>query len=208
MKDVQIHLERIRTDAAECILLSSLATDGKRELFARLAEHLNALAMEVEKAIRAGSLNVADATDHKRAAGSRRMFQWLLIIAFVAATTLASIAGFVWANTRAEKHRSHVDNIQSKSEPSHKPQDDANQAPAAPLQALKNWQSAEQEGQRLLSEQMVALAARVDHLERARAEVPLSQNVAGDAKPRPSPRQRAAAYNRNRQPLDLMKFRR
>jgi hypothetical protein len=54
MKDMQEHLERLRTDAEECRLISDLATDvRKRQLFARLAEHLNVLASEVERAIQA-----------------------------------------------------------------------------------------------------------------------------------------------------------
>jgi hypothetical protein len=53
MKDYQTHLEKLRTDAAECRLISDLATDPpKRELFARLAAHLGSLADEVEKAMR------------------------------------------------------------------------------------------------------------------------------------------------------------
>ncbi|MBI5264688.1 MAG: hypothetical protein HY852_23070 [Bradyrhizobium sp.] len=54
MKDMQTHLEKLRADAAECALIRDLATDSaKRELFARLAEHLSALASEVERAITA-----------------------------------------------------------------------------------------------------------------------------------------------------------
>ncbi len=52
MKDMQAHLEKLRTDAAECKLISDLATDpAKRELFTKLAEHYEVLAMEVEQAI-------------------------------------------------------------------------------------------------------------------------------------------------------------
>ncbi|UGY02345.1 hypothetical protein [Bradyrhizobium quebecense] len=54
MQDMLTHLEKLRTDAAECALIRDLATDiHKRELFAKLAEHLAALAAEVEKAIAA-----------------------------------------------------------------------------------------------------------------------------------------------------------
>jgi hypothetical protein len=53
MKDMQAHLERLRTDAAECALIRDLATEKtKKELFARLARHLEVLADEVEVAIR------------------------------------------------------------------------------------------------------------------------------------------------------------
>lgn len=52
MKDMEAHLEKLRTDAAECQLISNLATDkDKQALFARLAEHLTNLALEVEQAI-------------------------------------------------------------------------------------------------------------------------------------------------------------
>ena len=54
MNDLQTRLEALRSDAAECKLISDLATDlQKQELFARLAEHLSVLASEVERAIAA-----------------------------------------------------------------------------------------------------------------------------------------------------------
>src|SRR5258705_7137555 len=79
MTDIRAHLDKIRSDAAECILLSSLATDGKREVFARTAEHLTALASEIEKTIatntidkgtRGESLHVARPADHEEAGGA------------------------------------------------------------------------------------------------------------------------------------------
>jgi hypothetical protein len=52
MKDYQTHLEKLRTDAAECRLICDLATDkAKREIFDRLATHLTALADQVELAM-------------------------------------------------------------------------------------------------------------------------------------------------------------
>ncbi|MCK1741066.1 hypothetical protein IVA80_09300 [Bradyrhizobium sp. 139] len=52
MKDMQVRLEKLRTDAAECALIRDLATDPKkRELFAKPAEHLTVLAFEVERAL-------------------------------------------------------------------------------------------------------------------------------------------------------------
>ena len=54
MKDYLASLEKLRTEAAENRLIAGLATDrDKRETFARLAEHLDALAAEVEKAMKA-----------------------------------------------------------------------------------------------------------------------------------------------------------
>lgn len=52
MIDMRKQAEKLRTDAAECALIRDLATDPvKRELFSRLADHLNVLASEVERAI-------------------------------------------------------------------------------------------------------------------------------------------------------------
>jgi hypothetical protein len=52
MQDMKAHLEKLRADAAECALVRDLATDPeKRALFTRLAEHLCALASEVEAEI-------------------------------------------------------------------------------------------------------------------------------------------------------------
>ncbi len=52
MKDMRAHHERLLKDAAECRLISDLATDrDKQELFANLAEHYRRLATEVERAI-------------------------------------------------------------------------------------------------------------------------------------------------------------
>ena len=46
------HLKKLRAEAAECRLISDLATDKeKRELFFWLADHLNILAGEAAKAI-------------------------------------------------------------------------------------------------------------------------------------------------------------
>lgn len=52
MHEMRAHLEKLRSDARDCALVSLNATDvGKRELFARLSEHLNRLAQEVERAL-------------------------------------------------------------------------------------------------------------------------------------------------------------
>ena len=54
MRDMQAHLETLRREAADCRRISDHATDEeKRELFSRLADHLNVLADEVAKAIEA-----------------------------------------------------------------------------------------------------------------------------------------------------------
>ena len=51
MKDYQSQLQTLRKHAAEAALFSQLATvPQKRDLFAKLAAHLNTLATEVERA--------------------------------------------------------------------------------------------------------------------------------------------------------------
>ena len=53
MKDYQASIEKLRRDAAEAKLISDLATDmNKREMFARLRQHLSKLADEVEQAMK------------------------------------------------------------------------------------------------------------------------------------------------------------
>ena len=54
MKDLKAKLEKLRVDAADCDLISKLATDpAKRELFARLSCRLLDMAAEVEAVIAA-----------------------------------------------------------------------------------------------------------------------------------------------------------
>lgn len=61
MQDMRTYLEKLRADAAECQLISDLATHPlKRQLFAKLAEHHRTLANEVEGAL-----------EQQRAAGGR-----------------------------------------------------------------------------------------------------------------------------------------
>ncbi|SEB99603.1 hypothetical protein [Bradyrhizobium erythrophlei] len=53
MKDMAAHLEKLRTEAEECELISKLATNAiKKELFAKLAAHHRNLADEVERAMK------------------------------------------------------------------------------------------------------------------------------------------------------------
>jgi hypothetical protein len=176
MKEIKTHLDKIRSDAAECLLLSNLVTDGKREVFAKTAEHLNALASEVEKTIatnsadegkrresehmaRAGGREEAVATDiaaahHQQAARPRRTLPWLLVV------VLGGIIGaFIWANSPAKVYWS-LSTLQSKHETSPAAQDETKQAIATLL-------SGEQGERKILMEQLSALSARVDNLARA-----------------------------------------
>ena len=52
MQDMQTHLDKLRAEAAECQMISDLATlPLKRDLFAKLAEHHRRLAQEIERAM-------------------------------------------------------------------------------------------------------------------------------------------------------------
>jgi hypothetical protein len=54
VKDYQTSLQKLRSDAAEAALIRDLATDPvKREMFDRLARHLDQLADDVERAMNA-----------------------------------------------------------------------------------------------------------------------------------------------------------
>jgi hypothetical protein len=58
VNDYRDHLEALRKQAAEAALISALATSPqKRELFAKIAEHLNTLAAAVEQALKAGFMS-------------------------------------------------------------------------------------------------------------------------------------------------------
>jgi hypothetical protein len=173
MTDIQAHLDKIRSDAAECILLSSLATDGKREVFARTAEHLNALASEIERTIATNtvdkgtqgeSVHVARPADHEGAVAAdiavahqqpaarpRRMLPWLLVV------VLGGIVAAFWANSPVKEYWSLLPTLQSKRETSPASQDEAKQAIATLL-------SGEQAERKILMEQLGALAARLDSL--------------------------------------------
>ena len=51
MTEVRTQLDKIRSDAAECMLLSTLVPEGKGQVFVRAAGHLNELALKLEKTI-------------------------------------------------------------------------------------------------------------------------------------------------------------
>jgi hypothetical protein len=72
LKDIQTHLEKLRGEAAECLVLSNLATDPeKRQVFARLAEHITGLASAVQNEVAVEPANVVRATE--TAVVSRRL---------------------------------------------------------------------------------------------------------------------------------------
>jgi hypothetical protein len=56
LKDYHASIEKLRKDAADAAIIRDLATDpAKREMYARLHEHLNRLADEVEQAMKSST---------------------------------------------------------------------------------------------------------------------------------------------------------
>ncbi len=165
MTDMQAHLAKIRSDAAECLLLSSLVPNDKREMFVKIAEHLKDLALEVERTIATNGIKVAPAAHqpvpavadlaaahHQQAPRSRRILPWMLVI--VAAV---GAGAFLWQNKQIE-HYTGLFSVLSKHEPPLAPQEQAKQTVAAQVSG--------EQGQRERAE-LGTLAARVDDLERA-----------------------------------------
>jgi hypothetical protein len=161
MADIQTHLKKIRSDAAECLVLSSLAADGKREVFIRIAEHLNTLALELETSIRIGTnaagvpkqeeiavINPPPRAGAQQVGTLRRVFPWLLVIIF------GAISGTViWTNDPAEKYRAFV-----QWQHGTMPQENSDRAFAESLV------SGEQVERKLLSDRVTAIAGRLDDI--------------------------------------------
>jgi hypothetical protein len=120
MTTLGTQLDKIRSDAAECMLLSKLVPDGKGQVFVRTAEHLNELALELEKSVainradagtERGSLSVPQSRDHEAAASSntagqppaprRRMLAWM----FLAVIILSGVLGA--SSRQAREYWSH-----------------------------------------------------------------------------------------------------
>jgi hypothetical protein len=186
-------LEKVRREAAECLLLSNVTTDEKRELFAKLAGHLNDLAFEFEKTTATSRAELAHAADRELSAAKPepiaaqgQALRWHPVFPWLSAVVFVAIAGaIIGTDFRAEELSSlaatqkdpepSVDAVQSKPELSAAPalSDDTKQPVAALQQSLNDFQQAlkDLQGERkLLSEQVGSLAARLDGLERARAE--------------------------------------
>jgi BA14K-like protein len=194
-EDLQSYLKKVRSDAAECLVLGSIVADEKREVFIRIAEHLNGLAAELEKSILKKGMDGVVTTGHEEKADfnlppanvsspplqyaekPRRVLPWLLGILFG-----AIIATLIFAINPAQTYWS---TISAKHEPGPPPQDNSNQAMVLLLF------SSEQAERRLLSDQVAAIAERIgglesslDDLKKARAEAVEPTNTASVPAPK------------------------
>ena len=166
MKDIQTHLNKIRSDAAECLVLGTLAPDGKQAMFTRIAEHLNALAMDLEKTMATATINlggtsekenvVVNAPPHPgKAVRPRHYLRWagIFVLGVVVSGTLL---GWLTERTSLDRYWSLV-------VPTHRPGDPATRD--NPNQMQTAIVSTEQVERKALSERMTALAGRLDNLD-------------------------------------------
>jgi hypothetical protein len=173
-EDLQSHLRKIRSDAAECLVLSSVSNDGKGQMFLRTAEHLNGLASELEKSIatieatRAGSGEQARPTSvasefsaPSQTTKYRLVIPWLLVVVFgVMSSALIFANGPVqkwWPPIQAEHEAASTSAQHESTSP---PPDNSSQTMMLVLF------SSEQAERKILSEQVAALAARLDGFSR------------------------------------------
>jgi BA14K-like protein len=164
MKTMQAHAKKLRSDAAECLMLSNLVTEERRHLFARIAEHLNSIALEIETEsvtiVPEGPGAVfpkqAEFTDHHAApadpqpsARSWRQLPWSLFAALIL------IAGTAfWAINRIETQTFSLSNLLQKTE-------SASRNSNEDLAALFSDERGER---KVLREQLSGLIVRLDGL--------------------------------------------
>lgn len=165
MKDMQAHAKKIRSDAAECLMLSNLVTEERRHLFARIADHLNSLALEIETET---TTNIADrpiavnqpevvSVNHDAAPANQlqqapRSWRQLTLSLLV---TLIVVAGaFFWAMNRAEIHSLSLANLLPKTNPA--PNDLKNE-----LATILSDQTNERKA---IRDQLSAVTVRLDDL--------------------------------------------
>ena len=208
MSEIQTVLEKLRREVAECLVLSNVATDPeKQQLFARVADRISGLASAVQselvrepaKAIYVPDqkpIDVVPILDHEgvdtadspilpeRPTKLLRMRAWL-VVAFL----IAAAGAFVLART--EKDPS-LPALEAKVEPPPAPrqevklpapqQDAKLPAPEKDAkQVIAEFKSAEEDKRKLLTQQLDALAARIDNLEKAHAEDVTPATKRGDA---------------------------
>jgi BA14K-like protein len=163
MKDMQAHTMKIRSDAAECLMLSNLVTEEKRDLFARIAEHLNSLALEIETdmATRVADPPIPppaqpDLIGHKgpadhigKASRARRQLASSFLLALILVGGV-----FFWTMNRAEMSSFLFANFHPKTDPAGS---DANERLAAFL-------SGETRDREAIKDQLSTLNSRLDGL--------------------------------------------
>ena len=164
MTDIHAHLKKLRSDAAECLVLSSLAPDGKGAIFTRVAEHLNALALDLEKSTITQSNSVSaqkpegdpavNVVQIETTLRPRRISVRLGVL-FAAIFVLGMLVGMTSLSTSAAHYwSSMVPNVG---------QSVSDETSAGAVNAALN--SAEQSGGKIVSEQVAALGNRLNEFD-------------------------------------------
>ena len=208
MTALRTQLDKIRSDAAECMLLSKLVTDGKGQVFVRTAEHLNELALALERSIAINgadqgasrvSLSAPQSQDHEHAVSSktagppptrpRRMLAWILL-------TLIILSGVLGASSKQAREYWSLYAFHSKNDAPPSTPDQTLQA----MSALLSGEQAEREKviARLneLTARMDVLASSLNNLNAARDEAAAKPNKAAEEESR-SPASQAPASGVN-----------
>lgn len=192
MNNLQAHLAKIRTDAAECLLLSTLATDKKGQMFAKMAEHLNGLALELEKTIAASGSHATQAelhrtssssatVDHEEAAAievatavdaagtdpealrPQPVTRSRRLIPWLLLVVVAAVAGsLLWANVPPDWANEHITRYSSLFAG---PSRNKPAPSRDDSKTMADLLAGEQRQRKELLEQLSALAARIKHLE-------------------------------------------
>jgi hypothetical protein len=194
MKDMQAHAKKIRSDAAECLVLSNLVTEERRPLFGRIAEHLNSLALEIEtEAVNGISNNPGvlpnhqgtfpeeppPPADHKRAASFWRQLPWSLLVALITAAAViwaVRVTGITFSNlppSTASKFENSTHELTSL------------------LSEERDRRKAYNDQVSALITRLDDLAKQLDDLKRARAENPAPSTEGGASQAGQSPGTRA-----------------
>jgi hypothetical protein len=183
MSDIQNVLEKLRGEVAECRVLSNVTTDPeKRELFARVAEHISGLASAVQNELVVEPAKVVDVIDQKpanailvadrreaEATVSRQATEFFQMRPWLVVVALAAVVGTL-VLARAVKDPP-LTALETKVDPPPTSHEETRQALADLKQAIAEFRSAEEDKRRLLSQQFDALVLRLDNLEKARAEI-------------------------------------
>jgi hypothetical protein len=162
MNDMHAHAKKIRSDAAECLMLSNLVTEERRHLFARIAEHLNSLALEIETETTTSVADLpiainraeADVVDHEAAPTRHAPRSWRRLSLPLLVILIAAAGAFVWAMNRTEIHSFSLANLLPKTNPA--PHDLKNE-----LATILSDQTNERKA---IRDQLSAVTTRLDDL--------------------------------------------
>jgi hypothetical protein len=165
MEDIQTHLKKIRSDAAECLVLGTLAPDGKQAMFTRIAEHLNSLAMDLEKTMATATANPGGTSENENvvinatpqpgtAVRPHHYLRWagIVVLGVVVSGTLL---GWLTERTSLVRYWSLLETTHQLGDPATRDN---------PNQMLTALVSTEQVERKALSERLTALAGRLDNL--------------------------------------------